>query len=266
MAKFTPIRISQNDRKEYARLVRNAKAKIRRTKKNYGVDISNKIDLPSIESFKTRKAYNEWKDKMGKIRYDTSLQFVKNEYGVVASKKEIAKARRDEKIVIANAKRMVKSLEKLPVYIDQKKQMTVKQRMGIMDTASVTGINIPKPFDFSEIKDKYQWQAKVKGMEKQSDRDYYDKKMETFKANFIKKLEWTFGSDADDLVEKVREMETLEFYQMFQMYPDTFDFNAYGSDGDEGYAGGTEDMLLAIESDYEHYMATEYGKNDLKYY
>ncbi|ARM70153.1 DNA terminal protein [Bacillus phage Harambe] len=250
-------------------MVRNAKAKIRRTKKNYGVDISSQIDLPSIETFKTRKQFNEWKEKQGKLRFDTSLQFVKNEYGVVASKKEIRKAEKDTKTAIVNAKKMIKSLEKLPVYIDKKKQMTMKQRMGIMDTASVTGINVPKPFNFKEIKDKYQLGAKVRGMAKQASDDYYDKKMEVFKRNFIDKLNFTFGfmgDELDEFLNKLEQMDTLEFYQMFQMYPDSFDFSLYGSEGDEGYEGLTEDFFYRIQSDYEHYMQTEYGRNDLKYY
>ena len=57
------IRISNKDKKEYAKLVKNAKSKVRRVQKNYGIDLSKEIELPSLESFETRKQFNEWKQK-----------------------------------------------------------------------------------------------------------------------------------------------------------------------------------------------------------
>src|SRR5690606_23216478 len=87
----TPIRITKNDRKEYARLVRNTKAKIRRTAKNYGIDLSNQIQIPSIEEFRSREHFNEWKNKQHSFTSlsNRNFQFKKNEFGVVASKREL---------------------------------------------------------------------------------------------------------------------------------------------------------------------------------
>jgi hypothetical protein len=39
------IRISKNDEQEYKRLVRNAKAKMRRLQKQHGIDLTNEISF-----------------------------------------------------------------------------------------------------------------------------------------------------------------------------------------------------------------------------
>jgi hypothetical protein len=45
------IRISKNDEQEYKRLVRNAKAKMRRLQKQHGIDLTDEISLPSLFFF-----------------------------------------------------------------------------------------------------------------------------------------------------------------------------------------------------------------------
>ena len=80
MPRNVSIRISQNDKQDYQRLVRNAKAKIRRVKKKYNRELSSSVELPSLSSFKSRKQYNEWKNEIKSFtnRGNTKYQFVKN--------------------------------------------------------------------------------------------------------------------------------------------------------------------------------------------
>src|SRR5690625_5284905 len=56
-----------------------------------GVDLEGEIPLPDLSEFQTRKEFNEWKELQSSFtnRANTEYQFVKNEYGVVASKREI---------------------------------------------------------------------------------------------------------------------------------------------------------------------------------
>src|SRR5699024_3422087 len=147
MARITPIRITQNDRKEYARLVRNTRAKIRRTERNYGIDLSDEVRLPSsIDEFSTRKDFNEWKQEMSSFtnRANTNYQFVKNKYDVVASKKQLFKIEQDTKEAQRIAKEEIQKHLDKPVYHKGKKIGTVEDRTLHMSTPDVTGVRVPK--------------------------------------------------------------------------------------------------------------------------
>ncbi|WP_238629291.1 hypothetical protein, partial [Klebsiella pneumoniae] len=74
MPRNRPIRITRNDKKEFSRLAKNAKAKIRRTLKNYGIDLTGDVFIPeSIESFGTRKGFNKWKESVSSFTNPANL-------------------------------------------------------------------------------------------------------------------------------------------------------------------------------------------------
>ena len=113
MARPPRIRITQNDRAEFARLARNAKAKVRRTFKNYGIDLTGEVDIPTLDDFKTRKQFNEWREKVESFtnRNNLNYQFVKNDFGVSASKKELNDIARDVKKAQRLADQKIKEIE-----------------------------------------------------------------------------------------------------------------------------------------------------------
>ena len=162
MRRFTPIRITKNDAEEYRRLVRNSKAKIRRTSKNYGVDLSDEVELPSLDQFKTRKEFNEWKESVSNFtnRANTEYQFKKNEYGVVASKKEINQIERDTKRAQKIAEELQKKASEKPFISGGKEQGTVGQRMMQMGKPNTAGIYRPPDFNFDKIRSKKQLEEK----------------------------------------------------------------------------------------------------------
>lgn len=238
MARPRKIRIAKNDRIEFARLVKNTKAKIARTIKNYGKDISGEIEIPSsVEDFKTRKEYNEWKKKQEWFtsRSNTALQFKKNKRGVVKSVKEINEVKKNNRIAIQKAKKLEKEAKKKPFISGGKEQGTVEQRMKQMGRPNMAGINVPAKFDFDKIVDDRQFERKKESMEKRSSETYFNERMEKMKENFIKILELSFNSDADELVKKIREIPADDFYEMYLMF-DEFDFDLYSSDNEGGFA------------------------------
>lgn len=232
LRRITPIRITKNDRKEYARLARNAKAKVKRTAKNYGVDLRSEIELPDIQNFKTRADFTNWKNKVESFtnRHNTAYQFKKNEYGVVASKKRLNKIARENKAIINKAKKLVSEAENKPFISGGKKQGTVGQQMKQMGKPNAAGVTVPPDFDFSKMKFDSSLKAYEERIEKRSNEKYYDERSARMKDNFIQILGLSFNSDADELIDKLKDIPPDDFYEMYLQF-DEFDFDLYDSDG-----------------------------------
>lgn len=219
-------------------MVKNTKAKISRTLKNHGIDISDKIDIPKrITDFKTRDEYNAWKQEQASFvnPNNLDLQFVTNKRGVTKSKKEINKVKRDTKRAQQLAKKLEKEAEKKPFISGGKNEGTVGQRMKQMGRPNTAGITVPPDFDFDKIVDNSQFKRKQESMEKRASDTYFEERMEKMKENFMKILELSFNSDADELVEKIRSVPAEDFYEMYLMF-DEFDFDLYASDNDGGFS------------------------------
>ncbi len=226
MRRIPPIRITKNDEAEYARLVRNTKAKIRRTAKNYGVDLSNEVELPPLQSFTTRAQFNAWKQQAESFtsRYNLNYQYKKNKYGVVATKKEINEITRMTHRAQELAKKRIKEAEKKPFISGGKEQGTVGQQMKQMSRPNAAGINVPSGFNFENISTRSRLEKKRESMEQRAKGEFYDRMNEQMKENYIHLLEKSYNSDADDLVRKLKEMPAEDFYEMYLMF-DEFDFN-----------------------------------------
>lgn len=266
MARITPIRITERDKKEYARLVRNTRAKIRRTQKNYGIDLSGEVELPKLEEFSTRKEFNEWKERVGSFtnRYNLRYQFVKNEYDVVASKSQLMKIERDTKRAQRIADEELKKVQDKPVFQGGKQFGTVGQRTLHMSTPDVTGIHRPSDFDFSKVRNQQRLEDLQESMEKRAYPEYYDWRKEQLKMNFMKMLEETFNSDADDVVDKLADIPPDDFYEMYLMYPSEFNFDIYYLDDDmDQEASGYLNELNKIDSYIDQYKSGKIN-TDLK--
>ena len=245
------IRVTSNDKTEYARLVRNAKAKINRTKKNYGIDLSNEVDLPDLENFQSRKQYNEWREKLQSFtnRNNQRYQFVKNKFGVVATQSEITRMElanaRERRI----AEQIIKEAEKKPFISGGKEQGTVEQRMLQMGRPNAAGISMPPKFDFSKIRTRDTFVRKKKRAKERGGRQYYDRRMEKMKQTFIEQLEEAFNSDADYLTELIKKMSAQDFYEVYLQF-DEFDFNIFypiGDDNDDSHLRQVRQMEGYIE-------------------
>lgn len=212
--------------------MRNSKAKIRRTAQNYGVDLSKEIQLPSIEDFKTREEFNEWKHKQKSFTSvaNRNFQFRKNEFGVVASKKEIDEIERATKKAQRIAKQLAKQAVNKPFISGGKEQGTVGQRMLQMGKPNTAGIYVPKDFDFDKVRSRKQLLDKKKNMEERSSEKFFDKRMEQMKKNFIEILEKSLNTDADELIRRLQDVPAEDFYEMYLMF-DEFDFALWDSDG-----------------------------------
>lgn len=236
MARSPKIRITQNDRKEYQRLRKNAKSKVARVKKNYGVDLTGEIDLTkSMNDFLTRKEYNAWKEKQAKFtnRSNTEYQFVKNKYDVVASKKEIYDITKATKRAQRLAKKELDKYMDKTVHYRGKPFETVEKRTTHFSVPDVTGISVPKDFKFEDVRNYTRLTDIKESAERKSKNDYYDTRKAQMKVNFINALEGSFNSESAEIVDMIKAMDSDIFYEFYLSFPDVFDFNLYDSDGQD---------------------------------
>lgn len=233
MAKIPKIRITQRDKEEYTRLRKNSRAKIRRTKKKYNIDLENEIPLPDLESFETRKEFNEWKKLQKSFTNigNTEYQFIKNKYGVVASKRELYQIEQDTKKAQRLADKKIKEQENKPLYHKGEKIGKIKDRTMYMKESDVTGIHRPKDFDFSKVRNIRRLKDIQESMNKRKDEEYYDERNARMLENFMRTLEGHFNSDSDDLIKELKEINPDDFYGLYQSNFYIFDFNLYDSEG-----------------------------------
>ncbi|AYJ76458.1 putative terminal protein [Bacillus phage BSP2] len=252
MARSPRIRIKDNDKAEYARLVKNTKAKIARTKKKYGVDLTAEIDIPELDSFETRAQFNKWKEQASSFtnRANMRYQFEKNAYGVVASKAKIAEIERNTKEVQRLVDEKIKAMKDKEYYAGGKPQGTIEQRIAMTSPAHVTGINRPHDFDFSKVRTYSRLRTLEESMEMRTDPQYYEKKMIQLQLNFIKSVEGSFNSfdAADELIEELKKIPPDDFYELFLRISE-ISFEEFDSEGNtvENVEGNVYKILSYLE-------------------
>lgn len=270
MARSPKIRITRKDKHEYRRLVNNTRAKIRRVKKTHNIDLSNEINIPDLQDFTARKDFNAFKENMQRFtnRGTKDYQFVKNRYGVSASKGELARAKEATEKAQIRAKEEIERVRKNPLYRKGKQtQYTVDTNIMMVGEGEATGIHVPVDFDFEKINTRKRLVDRLDSVEAKSDDQYYDKRKEQMKDNYIQLLEEGLNSYADEVIEEIKEMSGEGFYQMWLQVGE-IDFNLYSSDPDnnremmEEIQGHMNSVKSAIDS-----FKSEYGKDgseDLK--
>lgn len=254
MARLKPIRITKNDRDEYAKLARNTKAKINRTVKKYGREaekIVQDISVPNLTDFKTRAEYNDWKKKAESFtnRNNLHYQFVKNEYGVVATKAQLHKIERDTKLAQRLADKQEKEEAKKGYYAQGKLQATQAEYKQTLMRPNMSGYNRPKDFNFKQIKSQSRLRTVEESRRKQVDKDAYNWRLKKMKEDYLELLAKTFNSDADDLIDKLRGIPASDFYEMYKMFEE-FDFDYfYPIEGAEGLDHNIQLNLMSVYVD-----------------
>lgn len=254
MGKGRPIRIRKKDEAEFKRLSKNAKAKVRRTKKNYGVDLSHVVETPkNIESFQTRKEFNKWKES---VKYFTSksnsdYQFIKNKHGLVITKTTFKQAMKNQKIAEKYAHQRKKEFMDRPFYSNgEKTLLTVAQYQSMFQDPDDIGFRNPMKFNFETLDRPSRLNRKLENLEKRAQPDFFDKRMEVMKENYMKALHNTFNSDADFLVKKFEEIPADVFYEMYQMF-DEMNFDYHYTEEEESPTSGRLGMINTYVDKYQ---------------
>lgn len=250
MAKAYQFNVGKKTTDAYQKELRNTKAKLNRVRKKYGVDLSEEIALPKLEDFSSRKEFNQWvRDvKAFRGRGNLDYQFQQNQYGVVATKREIFNIKQDTKKAQALADRRLKEAHVLPFVSGGKEQGTVG-----MQRPNKTGVSRPKDFDFDSVRNQKRLKEITMGMRNKASDRFYEKSDQQLLDNFITVLEGSFHNEADALIALLRDMNPRDFYDVFLMF-DEFDFALYDSDGNGNNVeadSGTISQMMAYMREYK---------------
>lgn len=239
----------------YQKEVRNTRAKLNRVLREHEIDLSNDINIPSLESFSSRKELNQWVRNVQSFRNRANrhYQFVKNEYGVSASKSRLDKIEKLNKKAQKLADEQIQKYEDKPFISGGKEQGTVG-----MQRPNKTGIYRPKDFNFSEVRSEQRLREIEQAMGEKSVPLYYDERMERMKTNFIEALSGSFNSLADGLIGEIKNLNADVFYQLYLEF-DEFDFDYFDTDGQSVVADESSigQMLRAIDKYKEGRLDTD---------
>lgn len=262
MQRIVPIRLTKADRAEFAKLTTSARRKANRIRKNYGIDLSSDVSLPKIETFRTRKQYNQWKEQVQSFtnRANLDYQFVKNPFGTVASKKELNEMKRKTKIAQERARKLISGQIDKPWLMKGKVRATQGQRMQMMAKDGIGGVSVPPDFDFNKMRTQRQFTERKEAIDDKMDPKYYDKKMARMQLNFMDILSLSFGEEADELLVMLNELTPKEFWELYDMFKE-FDFKDYDSDGQNVRAG--IDQLRMLEGYTEAFTSTKEQRDGL---
>jgi hypothetical protein len=257
-------RFSKGQEEEFKRLKQNAQAKVRRVRNKFGKDVSADISVPkSIHDFGSKSAYEDWRKNVEDFtnRGNKAYQFVKNQHGVVASKKDIQEIAEKTKIGNEITEKINEEMEKKPFFSDGKIVTTVGERRRLVSKPDTAGINKMADFDFENITSEKVLKHKREMADKRAEESYYENRMEVMKRNFINQVAMSHNSDSDELIELMKNIPADDFYEMYNMF-DEMDFAVYDSEGQ--YIGADEpaNHVAKLSSYVERYYK---GKLDMDY-
>ena len=232
------IRISKKDEADYKRLIKNAKAKIRRVKKTHNIDLTDEISLPSLSSFENRKEFNAFKEDINKFNkgLKNDYKIVKNEQGVSFTKKEIKKYEHVQKEAIRLAEE------------HYAKTKTEQQKIFLKPT----NLDIPRKIDLDDIKSRSNFMNRLENLTKRSNPEHFNERDELFKTNYIKSVLGSFNERelVNEIVELIQAIPADKFYDIYKEFLEFFDFELFDSEGqsvgaDDGHLGA---IRLALSS------------------
>lgn len=235
MARQPNIRIMKRDEKEYNKLRRKVKNKLRRTRKKYGIDLSNEIPTPNLNDFTTRQEFNRWKEQAQSFtnRFNLNYQFRKNKYGVVASKARLQKIKRDTKRAQEIASNIGKQVKDKPFIVGGKKKSTVGKQQLMLGRENYGGIYYPGDFNFEDFKYQDSLDAREKSIRKKARVPELEDKMQRMKDNYAEKVKEVFNSDGNEIGRKIDSMSAKDFYEMYLMYDEIDFFYLYESNASD---------------------------------
>ena len=213
------IRISEKDKKEYAKLKKNVQSKIKRAMKKYGVDLEKEISVPNLSDFKTRKEFNKFKEKANSFtnRNNTRYQFRKNKKGMTYSVAELNEAKRANRIERSIAKSKQKEYKNKPFMRHGQQSGTVADRFGMLKRPKNIGFSIPAKFDIDNYYTRYDFQKRKEAMEKRATPGEFDRRLENFKDSFILGLYRMYNGDEESyaVIKKIMDVPADQLYDLY---------------------------------------------------
>jgi hypothetical protein len=210
------LKIRKQDKAEYNRLKKNIKSKIKYTQDKHGLDISDLIELPSLDSF-SRKDFNLWKKQATTFTKSKSNKVKRNEHGVpytdllVKTYKQRAEKAND-------IKEKFNEIFKDKPFLSKgvKTGITIGQYDFLMKESDDLGNLTRRDFNIGVIKTMRDLERNRNRINEEQDIEFYHTSMDDMRGNWILSLRKQFNSDADNLVKLVNQISAGTFYELYK--------------------------------------------------
>ena len=214
------VRLTQKDKDKLKRINNSVRRKNKQMD-NYNIDL--KLDTLPISKVTSRKQLNDYYDKARTYTRGYAYKYKKNNYNVVASNIEIARA-----------KRLAKEVSK-----QREKRLLDVGKRGFTSYGKPTGSSVyqrklmgdkrydmykPVNFNFSSLRNREQFERRTKNLEKQLSSGYIDKKNRTLKANLIKAMQNSWGAYGRTARKWLKSLDTDKVLDKF-VSEDIFNFD-----------------------------------------
>lgn len=252
------MRITQKDKRDYARLKKNVSAKIDRVKNTHNIDISSDIDMTPLENM-DRRQFNQFKDqakvmtKRGVPRYS----FTKLNEHVSVSQSELNQLNYNKRLADRQAEKRFNRIKDKPYYDAGRQQSTVGQYAATMKDPDIPGINAPNVQPLEKIPSREYVQSKIEQLDRYTDPNSLKKTTDTLKTNYVNKLKETFNSDAADLIKKIEGINPEDFLELYGMSGD-MDIKMF-------YIGDLDLLEAAVENTENHIDKYMNGETDMDF-
>src|SRR5690606_14327130 len=152
------------------------------------------------------------------------------------------------------------TLFRSPIIQDGKQYGTVGKRLKQMPKEEIAGVSVPVKFDFSKVTSQERLDDIKKHQRERATGEYYNKKNQQLKDNFILTLQRAFNSDADSVVERLKNLPTSDFIELSLIF-DEMDIKTYYY---SELGGGTAVDRDRMETIHDYLDLYEAGKIDMK--
>lgn len=214
------VRLTNKD-KEKLRKINNSVRRKNKQMDNYDLDFY----LPTLPISKvtSRKQLNEYYDTARRYTRGYGFKFKKNNYGVVASNREIAQAKRlANEVTKERQKRLMKIAPEEFKTRGKPTGSSIMQRKLMGD--SRYDVYDPVKFRFGSLRNRKQFENRVESLANQLNPEYIAKKNEQLKENLIKAISTNWGKDGKKATDYIKSLSPDEVLEEF-MSEDIFEFS-----------------------------------------
>ena len=229
MSRTYNIRWTENDSKELSRAVKNFNAKVRRLEKKYAgqdVVLPEKVSVKELQNVigTRRDLQRELKSlqRFSKRGAEEIVEAPITENTIRLTKWQRTEMNRLKGII--NAQRKTRYDMVVDIQMEHRNK-PLGYSVGEFGGMRQQELNALEPVKaFTEKMDKYDLSKKFRALRKHAQSDYFSKADRRLLENFLGAIEETFGEDATELMDAIREMDFKEFYKKFKANPGQFEY------------------------------------------
>lgn len=216
------VRLTNKDKEKLRRINNNVRRKNKQMD-NLGIGDIYHIETLPISQVTSRKQLNDYYDNARRYTRGYGFKFKKNAYGVVASYRELAQAKRlAQEVTKQRQKRLMKIAAEEFKTRGKPTGSSIMQRKLMGD--SRYDMYDPVKFYFGSLRNREQFENRVESLANQLNPEYITKKNEQLRENLKKAIDKNWGKDGQKVKDYIDSLSLDEVVKEF-MSEDIFDFS-----------------------------------------